>query len=84
MTPADIDALEQELFALGKTELAIEQSLSALRSQARNAAQLGQADKADEAWNLYQAARQKLNELRQLITGIEVRLYTLRRRLRKS
>lgn len=83
MNRLDVDLLEQLLLSLGKTELAIEQSLAVLRASARTATDRGDFATADDACDTYERARKSLAERRRRITDVEVKLYSLRRRLQK-
>lgn len=78
----NINELEDQLHALGRQELSLERQLQDLRVEGRSAASVGDTERADLAWKLFEATRLRLCETQKKIAQVEVRLYTLRRRQR--
>jgi len=79
----EVDLLERRLLALGRAEVSLEQSIRELLLRARQSASEGRSDASDDAWNLHQEAKAMLAAMRNQIAAVEVRLYGLRRRMRK-
>lgn len=78
-----VNVLEQQLLSLGQSEFALEQLIRDLLARTRKAGSEGNEEAAENAWALHQEAKATLAALRNEISAVEIRLYALRRQMRK-
>lgn len=79
MQVVDLDALEQQLLALGRKERQLEETIRELPAKSRAAALQGNFKRAEHLWEIYEESRTTLRDLQKEITALEVRYYRLRR-----